>query len=109
MFSGFVDRIILPYCNVRRTDTRLPLTLHFRQACIMPDKFDPYREALIVETETLWPAEYAHLDAVEKARIEMALHENPEPCQITYERMHTGFIRIITVTEADVERVGAGT
>ena len=74
----------------------------------MPDKFDPYREALIVETVTEWPEEYDHLDAAEKARIESALHADPEGCQITYERMHTGFARIITVTEADVERVGAG-
>jgi len=73
----------------------------------MPDKFDPYREALIVETETVWPEEYDHLDDAEKARIEAALHAAPEGCTITYERMHTGFSRIITVTEADIERVGA--
>jgi hypothetical protein len=73
----------------------------------MPDKFDPYREALIVETVTVWPDEYAHLTAEEKARMEAALHAEPEACQVTYERMHTGFTRIITVTEADVQRVGA--
>lgn len=74
----------------------------------MADKFDPYREALIIETETVWPAQFNHLSPADKARIEAALHAQPQECQLTYERMHTGFCRIITVTEADVERVGAG-
>ena len=73
----------------------------------MADKFDPYREALVVETTTIWPAEYDSLPKSEKARIAAALHAQPEECAITYERMHTGFARIITVTEADLERVGA--
>lgn len=72
------------------------------------DTFDPYREALIVETETVWPEEFAHLSTGEKARIENRLHAAPQACQINYERMHTGFARIITVCEADLERVGAG-
>ena len=29
----------------------------------MADKFDPYREALVMETDTVWPAEYADLAA----------------------------------------------
>ena len=72
----------------------------------MPDKFDPYREALIVETATVWPEEFDELEAAEKQRIEEALHADPQSCtQLEYVRMHTGFCRQITVTRADVERL----
>ena len=73
----------------------------------MADKFDPYREALVMETITQWPAEYEDLDDAEKSRIEQALHADPESCSnLTYFRIHTGFCRQINVTEEDVERVG---
>ena len=73
----------------------------------MPDKFDPYREALVMETATVWPEEYQHLEAADKQRIETALHEDPENCaHVDYVRVHTGFCRQVTVTEDDVERVG---
>lgn len=73
----------------------------------MPDKFDRYREALVVETNTIWPAEYQGLDAAEKGRIEQALHADPKGCmQLEYIRMHTGFCRQITVTAEDVQRIG---
>lgn len=74
----------------------------------MPDKFDPYREALVMETTTVWPEEYEELAANddERARIEQALHADPEACgQLVYVRTYTGFCREITVTEADVERL----
>ncbi len=72
----------------------------------MPDKFDPYREALIVETATVWPEEFDELESAEKQRIEEALHGDPKSCsQLEYVRMHTGFCRQITVTREDVERL----
>ena len=72
----------------------------------MPDKFDPYREALIVETTTVWPEELAGLDEPTKTKIAAALHADPEQAeQLAYVRMHTGFCREITVTEGDVERL----
>jgi hypothetical protein len=72
------------------------------------DKFDPYREALVMETITIWPAEFDDLPAAEKAKIEEQLHANPSAAaQLEYIRTHTGFCRQITVTEADVERVSA--
>ena len=72
----------------------------------MADKFDPYREALVMETETVWPAELAHLPDAEKRRIEHALHAEPAACgHLEYVRVHTGFCRQITVTPQDVERV----
>ena len=74
----------------------------------MPDKFDPYREALIMETSTVWPEEYDELEATEKERIAAKLHGDPENCSILeYVRVHTGFCRQITVTEEDVERVSS--
>ncbi len=74
----------------------------------MADKFDPYRESLVLETETVWPEEFAELDDEEKSRIAQALHADPASCaQIQYERLHTGFCRQITVTQDDVARVSA--
>jgi hypothetical protein len=71
------------------------------------DKFDPYREALIIETNTIWPEEYDDLELAEKARIEAALHASPEQCsQLEYVREHTGFCRQITVTPEDMARIG---
>ncbi len=72
----------------------------------MPDKFDPYREALIVETQTIWPAEYDSLDPRDKKKIADALHADAaQVSQLAYIRQHTGFCRSITVTDDDVSRV----
>ncbi len=72
----------------------------------MADKFDPYREALVMETQTVWPDEYDHLGAEEKQEIGNALHADPENASIlNYVRIHTGFCREITVTEGDIDRV----
>lgn len=74
----------------------------------MPNEFDPYREALVVETVTLWPAEFDDLEPGEKYDLERRLHAEPaQAAELEYVRMHTGFQRQITVTPADVERVGA--
>ena len=71
----------------------------------MSDKFDRYREALVVETATDWTGEFDNLDRAEKARIEQFLHEDASNCaDLEYVRMHTGFCRLITVTAEDVER-----
>lgn len=72
----------------------------------MADKFDPYREALVVETETVWPPEHGSIDDDRKARIEAALHARAAECaQLEYIRQHTGFCRRITVTPEDLERI----
>jgi hypothetical protein len=74
----------------------------------MPDKFDPYREALVVETATHWPDEYDDLQPSEKQRIEQALHADPESASsIEYVRVHTGFCRQISVTPGDVQRLSS--
>jgi hypothetical protein len=72
----------------------------------MANAFDPYREALVVETSTIWPEEYEDLDAAQRARIERALHSEPQSASdLDYVRLHTGFCREITVTSNDMERV----
>ena len=74
----------------------------------MPDQFDPYREALVMEMATEWSAEYDHLDESEKDRISGSLHADPENAAILeYVRTHTGFCRKITVTDADLQRVAS--
>lgn len=74
----------------------------------MADKFDPYRERLIMETETVWDASFDHLSAADKARLEEALHADPAKCgHLEYVRVHTGFCRKIVVTAADVDRLNA--
>jgi hypothetical protein len=72
----------------------------------MADTFDPYRERLIMETETVWPAEFDGLSRPEKLRLEAKLHAEPDKASnLEYIRVHTGFCRKITVTAADVERL----
>lgn len=74
----------------------------------MADTFDPYREALVVEIDTLWPDSAAELPAAEKRRLEQKLHADPGACGgIEYIRNHAGFCRTITATEADLARVRA--
>ena len=72
----------------------------------MNANFDQYREALVVETKTVWPDELAGIAPADRPRIEAALHADPQnAAQLDYLRLHTGFCRQITVTAADVERV----
>ena len=74
----------------------------------MADKFDPYREALIVEVETQWPDQYDDWEPRERARVEQLLHAHPEKAAaLEYVRTHTGFCRRIVVTPEDVKRVSA--
>jgi len=75
----------------------------------MPDKFDPYREALIIETETVWSDELDELDSDQRNRISAQLHASPENAtHLEYRRMHTGFCRAITVTSEEVQRLSEG-
>ncbi len=73
----------------------------------MADKFDPYREALIVETTTIWP-EGTELAPQRRVELESLLHASPEEAsQLEYVRTHTGFCRQITVTDDDLQRVSS--
>jgi hypothetical protein len=73
----------------------------------MPNAFDPYREALVIEQTTIWPEalENAPTDPAERERIEKLLHADPaKAAELTYNRLHTGFGRQISVTNDDLTR-----
>jgi hypothetical protein len=72
----------------------------------MPDAYDPYREALVMETDTEWPEALGVVDPAERARISMALHSAPDQAaHLEYVRTHTGFCRRIVVTPDDIARI----
>ena len=72
----------------------------------MANSFDPYREALVVENHTIWPADCEDWSDADKARVERLLHASPqEVAELDYFRHHTGFARVITITPADLDRV----
>ncbi len=74
----------------------------------MANAFDPYREALVVETNTIWPAELGDTPPVERAKVEAALHADPKSAaNLDYVRMHTGFCREIIVSAADLQRLAS--
>jgi hypothetical protein len=71
----------------------------------MTNMFDAYREALVVETSTIWPEQYDDWDPAERARIERQLHADPQAAaQLDYTQLHTGFCRDITITSEDLDR-----
>jgi len=70
------------------------------------ESYDPRRETLVMETRTLWDPALGNLAETDKEWLAHAVHERPErAAKISYERSHTGFVREITVTIADVERL----
>jgi hypothetical protein len=72
----------------------------------MSDNFDPYREALVIETNTVWPEDLAGAAPADREKVEAALHADPrQAAQLQYVRLHAGFCRQITVTAADLERL----
>lgn len=75
------------------------------------DKYDPYREALVVEIETVWPESCRDWSNERKATAEARLHATAERrSQLRYFRLHTGFCRIIHPTDEDLREVeGAST
>jgi hypothetical protein len=74
----------------------------------MPNPFDPYREALVVEQSTIWPEILTDAPAApaERERIEKLLHQEPAKAnEMEYVRLSTGFQRKITITAEDLERL----
>ena len=72
----------------------------------MADKFDAYREALVVEAQTVWPEEFAALGGQDRQRIEERLHADArQATELQYVRLAAGFCRRITVTAEDVQRL----
>ena len=73
----------------------------------MANEFDPYREALVMEFNTSWPEEYDAWAAPKRLKVESQLHAEPQAAkELAYVRQHTGFCRTITVTDADLTRLG---
>lgn len=69
-------------------------------------KYDPRLETLVMETQTLWDDEVGELPDEDRRWLAAAVHDDPaSAAKIEYERSHTGFRRIITVTVADIERL----
>jgi hypothetical protein len=74
----------------------------------MPNAFDPYREALVIEQTTIWPETLENSPATlaQREQIEKRLHSDPaKAAELAYIRLITGFIRQITVTPADLAGV----
>ncbi len=72
----------------------------------MADKFDRYREALVVETATVWPDEKDGLDKAAREEVAKKLQADAAECTaLEYVRVPTGFCRKITVTADDIKRV----
>ncbi len=69
-------------------------------------KFDPRLESLVVETKTLWGDDVGDLSDEDRAWVAAAIQQNPQLAgKIEYERTHTGFTRIITVTADDIAQL----
>ena len=72
----------------------------------MSNEFDPYREALVIETATTWPDEYDDREPADRQHVAELLHAEPaQASELEYIRMHTGFLRQITVTPDDIQRL----
>ncbi|MCA9076513.1 MAG: hypothetical protein KDA93_15925 [Planctomycetaceae bacterium] len=69
-------------------------------------KYDPRMDSLVVETKTLWGDDVGDLSDEDRKWVAAAIHQNPQLAgNIVYERAHTGFTRIITVTADDIAKL----
>lgn len=70
------------------------------------NKFDPRIDDLVMETRTSWDPSVGTLSEEDRRWVSRSIHEQPQlASQIQYERSHTGFTRIITVTLEDIQRL----
>ena len=70
------------------------------------DKFDARIDSLVMETKTAWDPAVGTLANEDKAWLADAVHRQPQQAKkIAYERSHTGFTRLITVTTDDIARI----
>lgn len=71
------------------------------------NKYDPRIDDLVMETRTLWDPEIGdELDEQDQEWLAHAVHQSPEAASnVSYERSHTGFTRVIKVTVADIQRL----
>lgn len=72
----------------------------------MAGKFDPRVDDLVMETRTLWDSSVGELSNEDRHWVAKEIHQHPQlASKIEYERTHTGFTRIITVTLEDIQRL----
>lgn len=72
----------------------------------MADKYDPYREALVIESVTIWPPDLGPVEPALRVRAEELLHRQAQQAgDLKYVRLHSGFRREITVTPDDLKRI----
>lgn len=70
------------------------------------DKFDPRVDSLVMETRTLWDPSVGELSAEDRQWVARSIHQQPSlATNVVYERSHTGFVRVITVTLEDIQRL----
>jgi hypothetical protein len=70
------------------------------------DKFDPRVDDLVMETRTVWDPAVGNLSEEDRRWVARAIHEKPQlATRVSYERSHTGFVRTITVTLEDIQRL----
>ena len=69
-------------------------------------KFDPRVDDLVMETRTLWDDSVGDLTDGDRQWVASEIHKSPEQAKnLKYERSHTGFTRVITVTLEDIQRL----
>ena len=72
------------------------------------DGFQPRLETMVTELQTEWSAELDGIAADRRAAIARRLHDDPAAAStVRYDRQHTGFARVVTVTLDDVQRLDA--
>ncbi len=70
------------------------------------NKFERRIDSLVMETRTQFAADVIGLSADDEKWVSHAVHAQPQlAAQVSYERSHTGFIREIVVTGADIARI----
>ena len=69
-------------------------------------KFDARVDDLVMETRTLWDDSVGDLSDDDRRWVAAEIHKEPElASSIAYDRSHTGFTRVITVTLEDIQRL----
>ena len=72
------------------------------------DGFQPRLEAMVTELQTEWAEGLDGLAPDRRASIAARIHADPAAATtVRYDRQHTGFARVVTVTLDDVARLDA--
>jgi len=59
-----------------------------------------------METRTIWDSSVGELSDEDRRWVAEAIHQQASlASRVSYERSHTGFTRVITVTVEDIERL----